>query len=126
MNRIIAIAFATLIPAAASAAPSAPRVDAQKADADRAHVRTLGILGMLQEDGGAAATVLGTREIGAELGRAVGQLRGQSYASTAPAALRTPSAAQSSVSIGAVSVPNERGFELESHRAHRTQVPEAR
>jgi hypothetical protein len=125
-HRIITIALATLVPAAAAAAPAAPRVDARTAEADRAYVRTVGILGLLQEEGSAAATVLGSAHIGAELSRAVDQLKGRSFASTSFDALRRPTSSESSVTIGAVRAPSEQTFELAQHRAHRVRVPSAR
>jgi hypothetical protein len=78
MNRIITIAIATLIPAiAASSAHAAetestkaPRADAQRHEADRAYVQSVGILGMLR-DGSAAATGLSSGGIGLELDRAL-------------------------------------------------------
>jgi hypothetical protein len=131
MNRIITIALATLIPAAATSvahaaeakADRAPRVDARQHEADRAYVQSVGILGMLR-DGSAAATVLSAGTMGPELDRAVRGLQGRRLAATGPGAgVRAASTPRASVSIGAIRVSSTTDIELSAHRAHRLATP---
>ena len=128
MNRIITIAFATLVPAVASAAPAAPRVDAQTVEADRAYVQTVGLLRLLNAESSAAATVLGSAQIGPALDRAIAQLTGARFASLAPDPFRRApqSSGSGSVVIGAVRAPDASSFELAEHRGHFARAPSTR
>jgi hypothetical protein len=131
MNRIIAIAIATatIVSAAANAATAAeaerptkaPRVDAQQVEADRAFVRTVGILGMLNE-GDATQTVLQSAMIGAQLDGAMRGLEGRRYASTGFSVVRRAQTPDRSVSLGAIQMESARDFELADHRSHRPKA----
>ena len=127
MNRLIAIIATLFLSATAGTAvaadsdAAAPRINAQRAEADRAYVRTVGLFALLDE-GTAAKSVLGSTAIGADLERAVRQLTGQRFASGSPALRRTDDATHS-VSIGAIALESARDFELADHRGHRPVSP---
>jgi hypothetical protein len=112
---------------AAPADPKAPRVDAVETEKARAYVQTVGILGLLQADGSAAAAVLSSSAIGSELERAVAALRGRQLAARAPVApFRAATPSSPSVSIGVVQVSDTPNIELAQHRAHNPATPPAR
>lgn len=125
MNRIITIVTVTVVSAAAHAAAAAeaerptkaPRVDAQQVEADRAFVRSVGILGMLN-DGDATQAVLQSTMIGAQLDGAMRGLEGRRYASTSFSVVRRERAPDRSVSLGAIQMESARDFELAEHRSH--------
>jgi hypothetical protein len=126
MNRIIAIVTASFVSAAANVATAAeaepptqaPRVDAKQVEADRAFVRSVGILGMLNE-GDATQAVLQSAMIGAQLDGAMRGLEGRRYASTSFSVIRRERAPDRSVSLGAIQMESAREFELANHRDHR-------
>jgi len=127
MNRIIITTIATLTLGIAStsaraAGEKAPRVDSRRVQADRQYVRSLGILGMLQ-DGDATQSVLHSASIGSQLDQAMRGLKGQRFASTSAPSSRRGPAADRSVSIGALKVAADGDFELAGHRDHDAKTP---